>query len=82
MTTIALQKEIRVLKQRQTRLERQVRGILARREQGLPYGDWELKPSAVKRIERARKQIIAGRGMTLQSAEEIRKYFHNRRHAR
>ena len=80
MTTATLHREIKELKQRQTRLERKVAEFL--KEQDLPYGDWELKPSALKRIELAHKQISAGKGVTFNSAGEIRKYFRSKRHAR
>jgi len=70
-----LQKEIRELKQRQTKLERFVYKAFAARPSDLPYGGWELKPEAVKRITRALKNIRAGKGTVVRTPKELRSFF-------
>ncbi len=79
MSTATLRRELKELKQRQARLERKVTVLLKERE--LPYGDWELNPSVIKRIERGRKQIAAGKGVTFDGVDKIRRYFRSKRHA-
>lgn len=83
MAVLTLQKELKKIVQKEERVVEELRRILARIEKSeadLPYGDWELKPVAMKRVERARKIIAAGKGRVLKNEEELRSFFRSMRH--
>ncbi len=82
MATATLQKEIRELRQRQARLEYMMAAILKSQPADLPYGDGRLKVSTKRRIERARRQIAVGKGVTLNDATAVGKYFHAMRYVK
>lgn len=85
MTTVTLQKELKKVVQKHTAIGDELKRILTlveQREDDLVYGDWELKPSAIRRVERARKEIAAGKGITLKTEEEIHKFFQDMRHGK
>lgn len=85
MTTAMLQRELKKVVQKHTQIGDELKRILARmewQESDLPYGDWELSPSALKRIERIRKDLDAGGGITLKTEEEVHKFFRNMRHGK
>lgn len=84
MSTTLLQKELKRIVQKQQDVARDLTRILSlvaeKEEEDLPYGNWELSRSAVKRIERARKEIAAGKDVRLQNAEEVHRYLRAMRH--
>lgn len=81
MTTATLQRELKKIAEKHEQLGRDLERILvlASHEKDLPYGDWELKTGFIKRIEKARHDIRAGKGIRLKSAEEIRSFFRSMR---
>lgn len=81
MTPITLQRELKKIAEKHQQIGRDIERalMLATQEKDLPYGDWKLKPAAIKRIEKARRDIRAGKGIRLKSAEEIRSFFRSMR---
>lgn len=73
MTTIALQKEIRALKQRQTRLEHMVHETLR------PFvrePREELRPEYLRKLRRISRNMKAGKGVTTaRTRKELKQFF-------
>jgi hypothetical protein len=84
MTTAILQRELKKIAQKHQQIGDDIRHalMLVSEERDLPYGDWELKPSAVKRIEKARRDIAAGKGVAFRNADDMQKYLRAMRHGR
>ncbi len=77
MTTATLQRELKKIAKKHQQIGRDLERVLtlATREKDLPYGDWELKPSAIKRVEKARRDIATGKGIRIRTREELRRFF-------
>lgn len=84
MTTATLQRELKKIAQKHQQIGDDIRRVLSfvEGERDLPYGDWELKPSALRRIEKARRDIAAGKGILFRNADDMQKYLRAMRHAR
>lgn len=78
MTTTTFQKELKKIVRKHEKLGEELKQVLARveqKEEDLPYGDWELKPAAIKRIERTSRELKAGKGIRIRTEEELRRFF-------
>jgi predicted nucleic acid-binding Zn-ribbon protein len=74
MATATLQKEIKILKQRQTRLERMVHEALSRRLR--EAAGEELRPEYVRRLRRIVRDMRAGKDVTVvHTGKELKRFF-------
>lgn len=84
MAPITLQRELKKIAEKHEQIGRDLERVLVlaaheKQEKDLPYGDWELKPAVIKRIEKARRDIRAGKGIRLKNTEEIQSFFRSMR---
>lgn len=78
MTTVTLQRELKRIAEKHEEIARDFKRILRiakKKEANLPYGDWELRPSAVRRIRLARRNIQNGKGVVIRTRRELKRFF-------
>lgn len=77
MTTATLQRELKKIVKKHEEIGKDIGRVLAlaTHEKDLPYGDWELKPSALRRIDRARRAISRGKGARIRTQEDMDAFF-------